>query len=340
MKIMTERSKLLLVYFISMVGLALLNVFTNLIPSTASDNAMDLTYSLISQIVCMGLIPFFGAIWARRREDEKFPQAVDRLLTDYRYKSKLNPVCILLLIPMAISFFGVTRLMSSITVMILSILQYKFPISAGTIYTSAWDIIPQLLLTALLPAIFEEFTHRGLAMDALSRRGNEVSTVLLSGLLFALMHTNILQCFYAFVGGCVFGYLVLRSNSIIPSMVLHFCNNGLSVLTEYSSQYPDGALGFLDRINSFFYASTLRSLLFGVILVANLFLFLFLCVVFVRYCPKREEVKPVTLIKGRVYIDAFRPDGKPKLSDNVFLFATIVMTTMMTLSTYVWGVIR
>ena len=340
MNILTERSKLLLVYFISMIGLSLINVFLNVIPSRMSDNDVSLMYSIISQVLCMGIIPFFGALYAKKQGDEPFARRASNLMKEYRYNAKLSPVCYLLLIPMAISFFGVTRLLSSISVLLLSILQYKFPISAGTIYTSTADLVAQLLLTALLPAIFEEFTHRGLALDALSKRGSEASAILLSGFLFALMHTNVLQFLYAFAGGCVFGYLVVRSGSILPAMFLHFCNNAIATLSEYSSQYPDGALGFLDKINSFWYSSTIMSLLFGIVLVGNLVFFIFLTVLFIKHCPKKEDVKPITILKGKLYVDSFRPEGKPKLVDNAFLYATVAMTALMTLSTYAWGLMR
>lgn len=339
MKYLTERSKLLAVYFLSMIGLSLLNIFINVIPTTASNNDLDLTYSLLSQILCMGAIPLVGALWARKGSSS-IAENVNSLLVDYGYAGKLDPVCILLLIPMAISFFGVTRLLSSVGVLILTLAQYSFPMSASTIYTSPWDLVAQLLLTAMLPAIFEEFTHRGLALDALKRRGSEASAIVLSGLLFALMHTNILQFLYAFAGGCIFGLLAVKSRSIYPSMILHFTNNAIATLNEYADQYPDGAFGFLAKMNDFWYSSTIMSLLFGLVLAANAVLFVFLTIAFVKRCPKKELVKPVTLIKGKLYVDSFRPDGKPKLIDNAFLYATVIMTTAMTASTYVWGLLR
>lgn len=288
----------------------------------------------------MGIIPFVGALWAKKKEGESPYSTMSSMIVDYGYTRKLSPICLLLLIPMAISFFGVTRLLSSVSVLLLTLMQYKFPMSASSIYTSPWDLVAQLLLTAALPAIFEEFTHRGLALDALKKRGSEASAIVLSGLLFALMHTNILQFLYAFAGGCIFGLLAVKSKSIYPSMILHFANNAIATLNEYADQYPDGAFGFIAKMNDFWYSSIITSLFFGLILAANAVLFVFLTIAFVKHCPKEESVKPITLIKGKLYVDAFRPDGKPKLIDKAFVFATVAMTALMTVSTYVWGLLR
>ena len=323
-----------------MAGLSLLNIFFNAIPSRISDNGVDILYTVFSQILCMGIIPFVGALIVRKSEGEGLGKAADRLITDYRYRQKLPVVCWLLLLPLAISFYFVTRLFSSITVLLLTLLQYTFPISAGNIYTSPWDLIAQIALTAMLPAVFEEFTHRGLLIDAVQDRGSEASVIVWSGFMFALMHSNILQFFFAFAGGCIFAFLVVRSGSIIPAMILHFTNNALATVSEYASQNRNGVFGVFARINDFWYSSVLTSLLFGVLLVANMFLFLFLVVRFVKHCPQKEMVKPLTLIRGSVYVDRFRPDGKPTLRDNVFLYATIAMTGLMTAATYLWGLLR
>lgn len=336
----TNRTKLMLAYCFSMLGLTLLNVLFSVIPNNMSDNSVDMVFTLISQIVCMGIIPFVFAIIFTKKKDQNFAQASKGLFVSYGYTKKLKPQAWLLTIPLALSMFLVTQLLSTITALFLLAVGFQLPITAGTIYKGPLDLIKWIVLTAVLPAIFEEFTHRGLALHALKERGSELTQVVLSGLLFALMHTNIIQAFYAFVGGCIFGYLTVRSGSIYPAMILHFTNNALSCLSSYAMQYPNSALGFLNTINEFWATNTVTILLRGVVLVANLFLFIFLLSCFLKFVDKRTPVKGVKIPKTNVDIDLYRPDGKAMLTDNFIMYGTIAMLSLSTLFTLIWGIMR
>lgn len=337
---LTKRSKLMFAYFVSMVGLLVLNIAFNVANTTLSDNSIDIVFTLCSQILCMGLIPLTIALFARKTKEESFPQAANSLLSDFGYKTKLNIKQILLLIPLAISFYLLTRLMSVATVIVLLLGQYQLPIVSSTYYSGVGDLFKWLVITALLPAIFEEFTHRGLLIDALRNRGSEASIVVLSGLLFGLMHTNIIQCFYAFVGGCIFGYLAVRTKSIYPSMILHFANNAFATIEEYAEQYSNGALGFIAKISGFWSTNYFTGLLRIVILVANVFLFIILLNAFVKVSPARQVIRGKIIPKTKIDIDFYSPEGKPTLLDNFMMYGTIAMCGLTTFFTYIWGVMR
>lgn len=81
---------------------------------------------------------------------------------------------------------------------------------------------------ALIPAILEELLFRYLPMRLIapySRRG----AVIISAFFFALIHHNFFTIPYAFIAGVIFMSIDIATNSIIPSVIIHFVNNAISV---------------------------------------------------------------------------------------------------------------
>ena len=91
-----------------------------------------------------------------------------------------------------------------------------------------------LVIIALLPAVVEEFIFRGLILNGYKRR-NPLMAIVLSSLLFGLMHMNLNQFSYAFVIGLIFAFLAYATGSLLPSILGHFIINGTSVLMTHLS---------------------------------------------------------------------------------------------------------
>ena len=87
----------------------------------------------------------------------------------------------------------------------------------------------ELLRHALLPAVLEELLFRFIPLKLLGERSPR-AFILVSSLLFALIHLNLFQIPYAILAGGVFAFLALATGSIIPSILLHLANNALSVI--------------------------------------------------------------------------------------------------------------
>lgn len=94
-------------------------------------------------------------------------------------------------------------------------------------FDTTFQKILSFIYIAVLPAIFEELYVRG-AVLSFSKKYGEVFAVIASALLFAAIHMNISQAIFAFLAGVIFAMLTLKTNSIVPSMLLHFLNNGYS----------------------------------------------------------------------------------------------------------------
>ena len=89
-----------------------------------------------------------------------------------------------------------------------------------------------LLFVALTPAICEELFFRGIVFAGLRRHGAWMA-VLVSALLFALLHGSVYRLLPTLFLGAVLGWVRLVSRSIVPGMVVHALNNGVAVTVMF-----------------------------------------------------------------------------------------------------------
>lgn len=99
-------------------------------------------------------------------------------------------------------------------------------ISGQIIQLPLWGM---LLGIAVYGPLAEEMVFRGVIYRSYRQQGNRLKALLLSSLLFGVMHMNLNQACYAFVIGIALALLVEATGSILPAFIAHFCVNGLSV---------------------------------------------------------------------------------------------------------------
>ena len=105
------------------------------------------------------------------------------------------------------------------------------------------SLVFALVYHAIFPAVMEEMLFRYLPLKLLSgysRRG----AVLLSAVFFAMVHRNVFSIPYAFVGGVIFMTLDIVTDSVLPSIIIHFINNLLSVLMIFFGDNNVFAISF------------------------------------------------------------------------------------------------
>ena len=92
-----------------------------------------------------------------------------------------------------------------------------------------------LVVIALIPAVGEELTFRGVLQQGLTRRMNPHIAIILSAAIFSFIHFQ----FYGFLPrmflGLLMGYMFYVTNSLWTSMLMHFVNNGAAVVLYYLS---------------------------------------------------------------------------------------------------------
>ena len=106
----------------------------------------------------------------------------------------------------------------------------------GGLLARGLDLFIRYFSLCVVPAVLEEIYFRG-ALQGIMRPSGSSVAIFAPALLFALLHLDLAQSITALVCGIFLGWLVERSGSILPGMLLHFINNTLAFLSLYLRQY-------------------------------------------------------------------------------------------------------
>ena len=94
-------------------------------------------------------------------------------------------------------------------------------------------LLLNLVIIALIPAVGEELTFRGVLQQSLTRKMNPHVAIFLSAAIFSFIHFQ----FYGFLPrmflGVLMGYMFYITDSLWTSMLMHFVNNGSAVILYY-----------------------------------------------------------------------------------------------------------
>jgi membrane protease YdiL (CAAX protease family) len=96
-----------------------------------------------------------------------------------------------------------------------------------------------IVLIGIIPALFEELLFRGLILDGLNRNYTPVKAIVISSLLFGIVHLNPWQFVTAFLIGLFSAWICIRSKSILLSMYIHLFNNLVYlIMMKYGDSIP------------------------------------------------------------------------------------------------------
>ena len=98
------------------------------------------------------------------------------------------------------------------------------PVAESAAGQGFWAIITAVLFAP----VFEEFIFRGLVLESMLRRHRRLISVIVSSMLFAIVHFQPSVMFSAFVSGLVLGTIYLHTNSIFSTIFLHAINNAIA----------------------------------------------------------------------------------------------------------------
>lgn len=111
-------------------------------------------------------------------------------------------------------------------------------------------LVFNLVVLALTPAFCEEFLFRGYVQRQAERGLGAVGGILFSGILFGLYHFRLTQALPLIVLGLYLAYLVWRTGSLWPAIVVHFANNAYAVLVEaYVSSAAEPDLAEIEQVD-------------------------------------------------------------------------------------------
>ena len=124
-----------------------------------------------------------------------------------------------------------------------------------------------LLSVSVFAPFFEEWLCRGILLRGLLKKVSPAWAIVISSLVFGLIHMNLWQAIPAFLIGCLFGYVYYKTGSLKLTMLMHCVNNTLSVVISRIPGLEDAEF-FADIMSPWAYV--LAVLLFAVALTGGI----------------------------------------------------------------------
>ena len=99
--------------------------------------------------------------------------------------------------------------------------------------SSSIDIAFLFLSVAIVTPIAEELFFRGYVLDAINRKHGDWTAIIWSAVLFGLVHVDPFTMGQAFMGGIIYGWIRMRTGSLLPSIACHMMWNMLALVVTY-----------------------------------------------------------------------------------------------------------
>ncbi|NLG05287.1 MAG: CPBP family intramembrane metalloprotease [Clostridia bacterium] len=146
-------------------------------------------------------------------------------------------------------------------------------LTENVLASSATDIMSQpfivmLFIMGIYGPLCEEFIFRGIIYSGYTKSGRVWGAILMSSLLFGLMHMNLNQFGYAFFLGIAFAIVIKITDSLLATVIMHCVINLHNVSMMYGSQYMLKAAGMKQDMEK--YSQGIKALgdgIYGVVIV-------------------------------------------------------------------------
>lgn len=119
-----------------------------------------------------------------------------------------------------------------------------------------YTTVPGMLYEALLAPVTEEIFCRGIIFPVARQKRGNLYAVIVSSILFALVHFNGVQFISALFMGVVIGYAIILTDNVYIGVVIHAVNNSFSIFNR----------DILNKIWGLDYGHALVSIFIGIIL--------------------------------------------------------------------------
>ena len=180
--------KINFIYFTAMICVAVVFVL-----GYAGVIKNEVLSSFLIQIVVMFAIPLLMYTVLISRN-------VKQTFKDAGFK-KLSGKMIALTILIGIVLYFVNSFVADAFSSIIALFGYENLYGATTIRLTYKYLLKDFILSAIFPAFCEEFLHRGIMLFSNKKVNNPRYCLIISSILFGLMHLNINQFFYAAILG-------------------------------------------------------------------------------------------------------------------------------------------
>jgi len=214
------------VYLIFSLLLFVISTIVSESTGVAFENLQDIKAFEIFTILLSPLMFFTLFIWQSKRHRGSICANIGiNKRIDYKY--------IILAVASAvfcIVFFApITTLFDNI----LSII--GFNPSDEIVMNGVGDLLLNILLLAILPAVLEELIFRGIIFSGLKDKHSAFNTILVSSTFFMLMHGTLQQTVFQFIIGIVLGLIMYYTDNVLYPIIMHFVSNLIILLAAFFS---------------------------------------------------------------------------------------------------------
>ena len=95
-----------------------------------------------------------------------------------------------------------------------------------------------VLMLAILAPVMEEVLFRGILLESVREKYSSGRAIVVSALMFGVIHVIPQQVVNAFVIGLILGFIYVRTDSLWPVIIIHALNNAMAYVIM---QWSDGA---------------------------------------------------------------------------------------------------
>ena len=133
-------------------------------------------------------------------------------------------------------------------------------------FKSPMKFIAVFFMMAVLPALGEELTFRGVFMNLVEENSkNYIIAILISAFVFAVIHVQLHNFLAIFFMGMVLGYVYYLTKNLWVSIVAHLFNNGLIVVMSYLNNIGVLTFDFTEKDDMPLIVSIFGAILFFVV---------------------------------------------------------------------------
>ena len=230
--------KLLILYFLSIAGFVISAILYSILINTPLDSITSLKITqLLQEILVFGLPAILAWRWLSG-------DPIKTLLTNTAdIKSIIIAIIFIITIIPCIDVLSqwnkslhLPYFLRELENSMIALEQQANNITETMLSVSTiWGLIANIVVIALAAAICEELFFRGGVQRILAGAFNYHIAVWLTAILFSAIHLQFGGFIPRLILGVSFGYIAIWSRSLYPSIIAHFINNGIAVLSFFLS---------------------------------------------------------------------------------------------------------
>ena len=97
--------------------------------------------------------------------------------------------------------------------------------SFTNLYSGSTNILIAIISTGIIGPIIEEYMIRGIMYNEFKQKYSTMKSIIITTIIFSLLHFNLVQMIYALVLGFILIYMYEKTNNIKTPLILHMTSN-------------------------------------------------------------------------------------------------------------------